>query len=136
MRQIHIAIGFIQQGDKYLLQLRNGEAKIGGAGLIGCFGGKIDEGEDPLVTFCREVLEETSLKPKRHEVKKLGMINVKSDYKLEPVKVTGHVYHWQLKGGKLPKIKEGELVVMTKDEAMNNLDSLTTGTHAAFVELL
>jgi 8-oxo-dGTP pyrophosphatase MutT (NUDIX family) len=136
MRQIHIAIGFIQQEDKFLLQLRNGEAKIGGAGLIGCFGGKIDEGEHPLITFCREVLEETSLEPKRHEIRKLGMINVESDYKLEPVKVTGHVYHWKLKDKKRPKIKEGELIVMTKDKAMKNLDKLTTGTRAAFVELL
>ncbi|HSX18204.1 MAG TPA: NUDIX domain-containing protein [Candidatus Saccharimonadales bacterium] len=136
MRQIHIAIGFIQQDDKFLLQLRNGEAKIGGAGLIGCFGGKIDDGEDPLVTFCREVLEEASLNPKPHEVKKLGVVNVESDHMLEPVKVTGHVFHWQLKDRTKPKIKEGELVLMTRDEAMANLDKLTTGTRAAFAELL
>lgn len=136
MRQIHIAIGFIQQGDKFLLQLRNGEAKIGGAGLIGCFGGKIDWGEDPLVTFCREILEETSLNPRPDEVKKLGMISVESDHMLEPVKVTGHVFHWKLKDKKMPKVREGKLIVMSKDEAMNNLNKLTTGTRAAFVELL
>jgi len=136
MRQLHIAIGFIQQGDKFLLQLRNGEAKIGGAGLIGCFGGKIDGDEDPIITFCREVLEETALNPKPHEVKKLGIINVESDHMLEPVNVTGHVYHWKLKYSKKPKIREGELITMTKDEAMTSLDKLTTGTRAAFVELL
>jgi 8-oxo-dGTP pyrophosphatase MutT (NUDIX family) len=136
MRQVNIAIGFIQQGDKYLMQLRNGQKKIGGAGLIGCFGGKIDEGEAPLMTFCREVLEEASLNPKPHEVKKLGMINVESDHNLEPVKVAGHVFHWHFNGKRIPKIKEGELVVMTKDEAMNNLDKFTSGTRAAFMELL
>ena len=136
MRKISIAIGFIQQGDKFLLQLRNGEEKIGGAGLIGCFGGKIGEGEDPIITFCREVLEETTLKPNPAEVKKLGMVRVESDHQLEPVQVTGHVYYWELKDNNQPEINEGELVAMTKDEALANLDKLTTGTRAAFVELL
>lgn len=136
MRQLHIAIGFIQQGDKFLLQLRNGDPKIGGAGLIGCFGGKINENEDPLLTFCREVYEEAALSPKPHEVKKLGIIKVKSDHNLELVEVTGHVFHWRLEDLKLPKIKEGELMVMTRNEAMENLDKFTTGTRAAFKELL
>ncbi len=136
MRKLTIALGLIQQGDKFLLQLRNGPAKIGGAGLIGCFGGKINDGEDPLATFCREILEETSLQPKPHEVKKLGMVNVRSDHQLEPVKVTGHVFHWEFKGVKEPKIREGELIVMTLDEAQANLDKMTTGTRAVFEELV
>lgn len=117
------------------MQLRNGEAKIGGAGLIGCFGGKINDDEDPLSTFCREIVEETSLKPKPEEVKKLGMVNVESDHQLEPVQVTGHVFHWEFKGKKAPKITEGELVTMTLEEALNNLERMTTGTRAAFTEL-
>jgi 8-oxo-dGTP pyrophosphatase MutT (NUDIX family) len=136
MRQVHIAFGFIQHGDNYLLQLRNGDAKIGGAGLIGCFGGKIDEGEKPLDTFCREAFEEAGLKPRPNQVKKLGIVKVKSDHNLEPVEVTGHVFHWELLNSKLPRIKEGKLVVMTLEEAMANLDKLTTGTRAAFMELL
>lgn len=136
MRQVHIAIGLVQQGDKYLLQLRNGEAKIGGAGLIGCFGGKIAKNEDPLNTFCREIFEETSLQPKPHEVKKPGIVNVESDHQLEPVQVTGHVFHWQLKSSKKPRIREGELIIMTRDEALASLDKLTTGTRAVFEELL
>src|SRR3989344_1921297 len=136
MREIHISIGLIQQGNKYLLQLRNGEAKIGGAGLIGCFGGKINEGEDPLATFCREIFEETSLQPKPHEVKRLGIVNVESDHQLKPVKVVGHVFHWKVKGNKRPQINEGELILMTRTEAMANLDKLTTGTRAVFEELL
>lgn len=136
MREVYIAIGLIQQGDKFLLQHRNGEPKIGGAGLIGCFGGKIDQGEDPLDTFCREVLEEVGLKPKPHEIKSLGIVQVKSDHNLEPVKVKGHVFHWQLKSTKTPDIKEGELVSMTLREALANLDRMTTGTRAVFEELL
>jgi 8-oxo-dGTP pyrophosphatase MutT (NUDIX family) len=136
MRQVHIAFGFIQQGDKYLLQLRNGHAKIGGAGLVGCFGGKIDDGEDPVDTFCREAFEEAGLKPRPDQVKKLGIVKVKSDHNLEPVEVTGHVFHWELLSPKLPAIKEGELVVMTLKEAMANLEKFTTGTRAAFTELL
>jgi 8-oxo-dGTP pyrophosphatase MutT (NUDIX family) len=136
MRQVHIAIGIIQHGDKLLLQLRNGDAKIGGAGLIGFFGGKIDKGEDPLLTFCREIKEETALNPAPKDVKKIGIVRVKSDHNLEPVQVTGHVFHWHYKDPKVPKINEGELVIMTKDEALTNLDKFTTGTRAVFEELL
>jgi 8-oxo-dGTP pyrophosphatase MutT (NUDIX family) len=136
MRQLNIAFGFIQQGDKFLLQLRNGDAKIGGAGLIGCFGGKINEGEAALDTFCRELLEEASLKVDPKTVKKLGVVKVKSDHNLEPVQVTGHVFHWYYKDPKIPKIKEGELVLMTKQQALAGLDKLTTGTRAAFEELI
>ena len=136
MRQVHIAIGLIQQGDKYLLQLRNGDPKIGGAGLVGCFGGKINEGEEPLATFCREIFEEMSLQPKPNEVKKLGIVNVESDHQLEAVKVTGHVFHWEYKESNRPAIAEGELIEMTLDEALNSLDKLTTGTRAVFEKLI
>jgi 8-oxo-dGTP pyrophosphatase MutT (NUDIX family) len=136
MRQVNIAIGIIQQGDKILLQLRNGDAKIGGAGLIGCFGGKIDDGEDPLTTFCREVFEEAGLRANPRSVRKIGMVEVESDHNLEPVKVTGHVYHWIYKGSRLPKIREGELVIMTKQEAKTSLNKMTTGTRAVFEELV
>lgn len=131
MRQIHIALGLLQQGDNFLLQLRNGEEKIGAAGLIGCFGGKVDQGEDPLGAFCREVAEETSLRPKPDEVKSLGEINIESDYQLEPVRVKGYAFHWMVNNAqKNPKATEGKLVMMTLDEALNNLDKLTAATVA------
>lgn len=136
MRQVNIAIGVIKQGDKYLLQLRNGDPKIGQAGLVGCFGGKISEGEDPVVTFCREVAEETAMRPKPEEVEKLGVVKVKSDHNLESVRVTGHVFHWELKNPKTPKVKEGELIIMSHDDAMAGLSNFTTGTRAVFEELL
>lgn len=135
MREVHIALGLIQQGDKYLLQLRDGDAKIGAAGLIGCFGGKINEGDEPAVTFCREIFEETTLKPRPSEVKKIGMVKVRSDHNLEPVKVTGHVYHWHAPGTDQPKIKKGQLVIMTKKEALANLNQFTPATRAIFEEL-
>lgn len=136
MRQVHVAFGFIQQGDNFLLQLRNGDPRIGGAGLIGCFGGKIDEGEDPLDTFCREVMEETGFKVNPKDVKKLGIVKVESDHNLEPVEVMAHVFHWNYDGAAVPEIKEGELVMMTKREALADLGKMTTGTRAAFKELL
>ena len=135
IRQMRVAFGFIRQGDNYLLQLRNGDPKIGGAGLIGCFGGKIDEGEDPLTTFCREVLEEAGLKLDPKDVNKLGMVEVESDHNLEPVKVTAHVFDWKYSDTKVPEIREGKLILMTKQEALASLDKMTTGTRAAFEEL-
>ena len=136
MRQMQVAFGFIKQSDKYLLQLRNGDPRIGGAGLIGNFGGKINDGEEPSATFCREVSEEVGLEPSPGDVRKLGMVKVISDHNLEPVEIIGHVFHWDLYDSKTPKIKEGKLVKMTLKEAMSNLDKMTTGTRAAFEELL
>ncbi len=136
MRQMHIALGLIKQGDNYLFQFRNGDPKIGAAGLIGCFGGKIDEGEDPIATFCREIYEETALQPTPQEVKSLGIVNVRSDHNLEPVQVTGHVFHWELKSTEFPEIKEGELVIYSQDEVLANINKLTPATRAVFEELM
>lgn len=135
MREVHIALGLIQKGDKFLLQLRDGEAKVGAAGLIGCFGGKIDDGEDPADTFCREIFEETTLKPTPGTIKKIGIVKVQSDHNLEPVQVTGHVFQWRMPNPKLPKIKEGKLIVMTKAEVLANLGRFTPATRAIFEEL-
>lgn len=57
MREVHIAMCLIRQEDHYLLQHRLGDAMIGAAGLIGCFGGKIEDNETPEQAVCRELYE-------------------------------------------------------------------------------
>lgn len=136
MRKLAVAIGLIQQEEKYFLQFRDGDPKIGAAGLIGCFGGKIDSGEEPIDAICRELSEETSLRPQMHEVKLIGTVNVTSDHQLELVEVTAHVFHVPIEASIVIKTNEGGLVEITYTEAMESLEKMTPATRAVFEELL
>jgi 8-oxo-dGTP pyrophosphatase MutT (NUDIX family) len=135
MRKLTIVMGVIQQGEHYLLQLRNGEAKIGAAGLIGFFGGKIEPDEDPAKAICRELGEETNLSPKTHEVRLLGNVKVTSDHKLEPVEVYAHIFHIPIDPNIIVEALEGELVKLGLAEALEKLHLMTPGTRAYFEEL-
>ncbi len=136
MRQLNIALCLIEQDGKYLMQLRDGDPKIGGAGLIGCFGGKIEAGETPAQAALREMSEETNHKPQKQHLSYLGEVNVVSDHKLEAVKVRAHVHKVMLDAATKIEAAEGKLVRMTLDEVKKNLDRLTTGTRACFETLV
>lgn len=136
MREMVIALGLIEQGDDYLLQLRGENPMIGGAGLLGCFGGKLEDGEEPITAVCREIGEETSHQAKEVDFKHLGKVEVISDHKMEPVKVFGHVFHLILPEGAYIEAKEGELIRLAKHEAAEFLDKMTTGTRATFEQYI
>lgn len=95
MRQLEIVIAVLQQGEHYLLQLRNGGPQIGAAGLLGFFGGKLEPPETPLAAICRELCEETNLRPEAHQMRALGHVKVISDHRLEPVAVHAHVFQFR-----------------------------------------
>ena len=136
MRQMYIALCLIQQNDKYLMQLRNGDPKIGGAGLVGCFGGKLEPGETSHQAAHREMGEETSHQPHIHDLTYVGEVNVESDHMLEPVKVCAHVYKVMLDSAVKLEAAEGKLVQMTLDQVKESFDTLTTGTRACFETLV
>lgn len=50
-------------GTKYVLQLRDKDPNISASGQWSLFGGRVEEGEDPLCTVSREVREELSICP-------------------------------------------------------------------------
>lgn len=131
MRELIIALGLIQQGDNYLLQLRDGDPKIGAAGLIGCFGGKIEDGESPAEAICRELAEETSLTPMLEDAEELGLVEVISDHQLEPVQVKGHSFRIVI-GEKLLEAKEGKVVTIHQSNIGERLNEMTPGTRAVF----
>ena len=131
-----IALGLIEQGDSYLLQLRGENPMIGGAGLIGCFGGKLEEGEQPRTAICREIGEETSHQASEEDFIPLGTVEVISDHKMETVKVFGHVFHIKLPDHVHLEAREGELVSLAKAEAHTFLDKMTTGTRACFEQFV
>jgi ADP-ribose pyrophosphatase YjhB (NUDIX family) len=135
MRQVNIALGLIKQGDNYLLQFRNGDPKIGAAGLIGCFGGKIADDEKPKKAVWREIKEETSLRPKQSDFNFLGIVKVESDHQLEPVKVHARAYEITTAQDTAIKALEGELITMTKQEILQRKAELTPATRALFEEI-
>jgi 8-oxo-dGTP pyrophosphatase MutT (NUDIX family) len=132
VRQLVIAFCVIEQDGKWHLQLRDGDPKIGCVGLIGGFGGKIEEGEDPLLAICRELSEETSLTPSADEFKKLGIVEVISEYQFQQIPVLAHTYHLFVEPSQIIDAREGELIAFPKAHADNHLDRMTPGTRACF----
>lgn len=136
MRRLEIVLGVIQQGEHYVLQFRNGDPKIGGAGLVGFFGGKINHREEALLAVCRELSEETSLVPRPEEVRELGIVEVISDHQLEQVSVLARVFHVPVHSDVDIIAQEGELVRWAHHQALHNLHRMTPGTRAVFEQLL
>lgn len=136
MRELPVAVVAIKKGPDYLMQQRGMEPKIGASGLIGFFGGKIEE-ETPRAAARRELEEETSLVlPDEKRLYEIGEVSVRSDYKLEPIKVSMVVFGCDLKENEVVAAREGEIVSMTKQEALANAAKLTPGTRACFEQLL
>jgi len=58
-----VAALIVLDNGQYLLQHRDNVPDIWYPGHWGCFGGAVDEGEDPLSALCRELYEEIEFKP-------------------------------------------------------------------------
>jgi ADP-ribose pyrophosphatase YjhB (NUDIX family) len=136
MRTLTVAFGLIEQGDQYLLQLRGDNPMIGGAGLIGCFGGKVESGEAPKTTARREINEETTLNLIEQNLKDLGSVRVTSDHRMETVRVTAYVYRIKIPSSTIIEAREGKLVRINKRDATEYLNKMTTGTRAAFKKFI
>lgn len=136
MRLLHIALGLIVQDEYYVLQRRSSDQMRGGAGLIGCFGGKIEPGETPSQALLREVSEETNLEPTSADIKHIGRVKVESDHKLETVNVHGEVFQVTINKEVAIEALEGKAVRIKKDQIKDYLGEMTTGTRAAFEELI
>lgn len=136
MRRVDVALGLIQQNDRYHLQLRNHKASSGANNLIGCFGGKIEDKETPEQAVCRELSEETSLNPKEEDIELLGTIDVISDYKTEQVNIRGHVFKISLDRDVQIQAIEGELVSITANDIPEVMPRMTVGTEACFKQFV
>jgi 8-oxo-dGTP pyrophosphatase MutT (NUDIX family) len=136
MRKLEIALAMLRQGDDYLLQQRGNIPEIGGAGLIGCFGGKIESNETPAHAVAREVKEEVSIDIETLIFQRIGRVKVISDHKLEAVSVTAEVYLAQVPTDANVSAKEGELVRLPLDQIQSQMSFMTTGTRQAFLDLV
>lgn len=131
-----VSIGLIEKGDAYVLQLRPNVATIGAAGLIGAFGGRIEPGESPIEAVCRELSEETSLKPSTEDFSHLGNVQVIADRGGKPLQVKAEVFRIAIGPEEQVIAFDGEVVCMTRAEADENAHRLTPATKAAFEQFL
>lgn len=136
MRQLNVAVVFIVKEGIYFLQLRDKDPHKGAAGLIGCFGGKIEPGEDALHAAHRELQEETSLRILSSRLMPLGAITVVSDYKLETMNVHITAFLLELESNEAITAAEGEIIELSKRKALALAEKLTPGTLACFKALI
>ena len=136
MERMEVSIGFIEQGETYLLQLRPNVSTIGAAGLIGAFGGRIEPGESPVEAVCRELSEETSLKPSTEDFSYLGTVVVTAYRQQQPLHITANVYRIITDPTEKVTAFDGEVVRMTRQQVDERADQLTPATRAAFEQFL
>src|ERR1700712_1915940 len=136
MRDLRVALGLIVQDGYYVLQLRQGDPSIGSVGLIGTFGGKIEDGESPLQAVVREIGEETNLEIVSHGWKPVGQVRVISDYDNEEVLVKATAFVTVVKPDVKIIAREGTLVRIKMLDISKRVDKFTPATKAMFETLL
>jgi 8-oxo-dGTP pyrophosphatase MutT (NUDIX family) len=75
-----LTLAFLFRGEKILLAMKK---RRFGAGKWNGYGGKIEEGEEPIDAIVREVKEESNLDVKKESFKELGYIDFYFDNKEE-----------------------------------------------------
>jgi 8-oxo-dGTP pyrophosphatase MutT (NUDIX family) len=127
--ELDVAIVILRQGDDFLLQYR--EDDNGAMGLIGGFGGMVEEekdGDNALRAIIREVAEEvgigedkTTAKPlelSQHDFLSQGMVYVVSDRDGESRFINGDIFEAWLKVGMPIVALKGQLRRMRQNDLM------------------
>jgi ADP-ribose pyrophosphatase YjhB (NUDIX family) len=127
---MEVALGLIRQGDDFVLQKRPNDPDIGAAGLIGCFGGKVESGEhaNKAMTVAREVGEESTLITQPEDWTFVCDFPVYSDYRREVVEVRAHIFAIVIESHITVEAREGEIVRAKVSELDEYLDRMTPAT--------
>lgn len=136
MRHYKIAVAVIEQDSNYLMQRRGEHPKVGAAGLVGFFGGKIEENEDATTALCREVAEETTLKPAEEDLTWIGRVSIEMDHVGGKARVDAEAFNLNPHSGIEVKAQEWELVRIPADKVKKHFKELTPATRAVFEEIL
>jgi 8-oxo-dGTP pyrophosphatase MutT (NUDIX family) len=135
MRHYNIVLAVMRQGNNYLMQRRAKHPKVGAGGLIGFFGGKIEENEDPEKALYREIAEETTFEPSKN-LKSIGKIQIEMAHTEGRARVTAEAFSIRVPNSTEVKAREWELVEMPVNDVKKHIDELTPATRAVFEEIL
>jgi 8-oxo-dGTP pyrophosphatase MutT (NUDIX family) len=135
MQELTIAMALIEQGDTYLLQRRLTDSGIG-AGLLGCFGGKIEPGETPVAAIARELSEETTLNQPKAAFSELGLVEVDYHHQGQQTAIHGYSFKLVVDSEVAVEALEGGIVAMKQDDIEANLSQMTPGTQALFEQFV
>lgn len=136
MPPIEISMAAIAQVDEYLFQMRTPESSNGAVGLIGCFGGSIEQGETPRKAMSRELAEETNLVVRPDLFHFLGTVEVASDRDGVPRDIHANVFKILLPQIFEVRAIQGSLVRIRVDELKKDMEIYTPATRKALEELL
>lgn len=129
--KLEVAIAMLRQNDTYLLQRRTmSQRSLGGAVLIGCFGGKRNPQETYLQAIVREIGEETNLSLEPGQYTCIDHVDVPADATTGSQAVHGEVYAADVPAAFQVVAYDGELVRMGLQEMYENRDQLAPVTRA------
>ncbi len=104
VEQSPLAITFIKDGDKFVMQDRTHHPGEG----IGCYGGKIEQGEKKAVAAARELKEESGLVIDPQRLRALGQVPITNR--------VVYVFEYPLDDGEEIAEVEGNPIPMSMDE--------------------
>ncbi len=130
MRTVTIAMADIIQGDKHIMQRRDHDPRKAAAGLIGFFGGQVEENESPEQTVVRELGEEMVIDVGTGSLTEVGPFETGMDHDGESLKIEGDCYRLEMPPGALMSAKEGSIVEMTNEELTHRIHELSPATRA------
>ena len=130
MKHYEVVATLIDQGDNYCFELRVG-ASNGDYGLLGFFGGSVEEGEELLEAACREVREESNLTPQPDDLEFIREVDVISDRDNQTITVHGRIYRLKVDPSFKVEARVGEAVVIPKDK-VQQLDTFSPLARAFF----
>ena len=135
-REVEVAMTLLSQHDKYWLQLRDGPASIGAAGLIDCFGGRRKPHETYAQAATRELAEGTNLRVEPRQLMAIGRVAVPSDMEHKSVAIRAEVFVYDVPAHLRIEATAGMLMDIPKPELREYEHKLTPATWAMAFELL
>lgn len=132
MEDMHIAISLIVQDGHYLFQQRGIGDNIGSPGKIGCFGGKVEEGETATQAVCREINEETTLVSKPEGFHAIGSLTIRDSLRGVTYDIHVDAFRIEVPTDVRLEAREGGLVRVSFSQAGGILHKMTPATKQLF----
>lgn len=138
MKTLEVSMTIIKRGDTFVLQRRPVDPNIGASGLIGCFGGKREQGETAEDAAYRELFEELDIQTDHDSIdlKHIDDITVESDYQMSSITANVAVFYLEVANDVVLQAKEGDIEELTLEEVKRDVYLFSPATGEAFKNLI